>query len=796
MHEVSPTALADWNTEEQFRLFLESVTDYAIFLLDPNGGVARWNAGAEHLFGYTEREIIGQSFARFFVPEEQAQDIPAKELQTAVATGRASDDRWSQRKDGSRFWASGITTALRDEHGTLLGYAKVVRDRTEYRRASEELRRSEERFRALMEESPLSTQIFAPDGRPLRANRAWEELWGTRLEDIPEYNVLHDPQLEAKGIMPYIRRGFAGEVVAIPPVFYDPHETLPGRSRHRDAGRWVRAFSYPIKDRDGAIVEIVLVHEDITHQKRQEEQRARLAARIQAQQKWLESVLNLAPTPILLIEPGSARVKFANKSADAMAGGTFPRDVPAEAHPTVYHCTDAQGQPLKAEQMPGVRAARGERLEGCEMDWHTPGGKRSLIVYADTLPAMHGHPATVVLVFHDISAVKEVTAELRAADRRKDEFLAMLAHELRNPLAPIANAIAVLRLPKLESNRLDWARDVIDRQVRHLSRLVDDLLDVSRITRGKVRLRKEPVELRSIIARAVETSKPLIASRRHELTVTLAEEPARLEADPLRLAQVFGNLLNNAAKYTEEGGQIWLTVERQPDEVLVHVRDTGIGISPEMLPRVFDLFTQADKSLDRAQGGLGIGLTLVQRLVELHGGKVEAHSEGLGQGSEFVVRLPLTPVRSSSSAAPAAGNGAKTSTTGRRVLIVEDNADAAETLGLLLETMGQQVRVVHDGTAAVEAARSFHPEIVLLDIGLPGMNGYEVARHLREQHDLQQPLLVALTGYGQEEDRARARDAGFDLHMVKPVEPELLKSLLQRPSVSHVLTSPAINPAT
>jgi PAS domain S-box-containing protein len=769
----------NWNTEEQFRLFLESVTDYAIFLLDTSGRVATWNAGAQHLFGYTETEIVGQPFRCFFVPEEQAQGMPEQELHSAAATGRASDDRWSQRKDGSRFWASGTTTALRDD-GILRGFAKVVRDRTEYRKAAEELRRSEERFRALMEESPLSTQIFAPDGRPLRANRAWQRLWGMRIEDILDYNVLNDAQLEAKGIMPHIRRGFAGEVVAIPPIFYDPNETLPGRTPHPEAGRWIRSFIYPLKDREGRIVEVVLVHEDITYQKREEEQRARFAARIQEQQKWLESVLNLAPTPILLIEPGTARVTFANKAADALAGGTFPRNVPGEAYHTVYHCTDAEGRRIPDREMPGVRLARGERLDGFELDWHTPGGKRSLIVFADMLPAMHGHPATGVIVFHDISAVKEVTAELRVADQRKDEFLAMLAHELRNPLAPITNAVAVLRLPNLEASRLDWARDVIDRQVRQLSRLVDDLLDVSRITRGTVQLRTEPVELCTIIARAVETSRPPITLRQHKLTVTLPQESVLIEADPLRLAQVFGNLLNNAAKYTEEGGCIRVTVERGPNEALIRVRDTGIGISAEMLPRVFDLFTQADKSLDRSQGGLGIGLTLVQRLVELHGGTVEAHSAGLGQGSEFVVRLPLMgAVRTGSGPAPVSADGEEPSSRGRRVLIVEDNHDAAETLGLLLESTGQEVHVVHDGTAAVQAARSFRPDVVLLDIGLPGMNGYDVARRLRAERDLGQPLLVALTGYGQEEDRTRAREAGFDLYLVKPVDPDALKALLQ-----------------
>jgi signal transduction histidine kinase/DNA-binding response OmpR family regulator len=366
--------------------------------------------------------------------------------------------------------------------------------------------------------------------------------------------------------------------------------------------------------------------------------------------------------------------------------------------------------------------------------------------------------------------------DIQEEDRRKNEFLAMLAHELRNPLAPIRNAAQVLHLAGLGPQQQQWARGVIERQVQQLTRLVDDLLDVSRITRGKINLKKESVDVAAVVGRAVEISRPLIDQRKHTLHLAQPPEPLRAVVDPVRLAQVLANLLNNAAKYTEEGGTIWLTVERAGDELVFRVRDTGIGIQPELLPQIFNLFTQASRSLDRSQGGLGIGLTLARRLVEMHGGSLQAFSAGTNQGSEFVVRLPvlseLPPPPSSESPPP-------TSAASFRVLVVDDNVDAAESLALLLRTMGQVVQTAFDGPAALEAAEAFGPDVVLLDIGLPGMDGYEVAQELRRR-GLGDVVLVALTGYGQQQDLARARAAGFDHHLVKPADisrlPELFAS--------------------
>jgi signal transduction histidine kinase len=379
----------------------------------------------------------------------------------------------------------------------------------------------------------------------------------------------------------------------------------------------------------------------------------------------------------------------------------------------------------------------------------------------------------------EVAQRRRAEEALTEADRRKDEFLAMLAHELRNPLAPIRNAVGLMRLTGVADPRLSWCRDVIDRQVAHLSRLVDDLLDVSRVTRGLIHLRSETVELAAVVNQAAETVRPMLEERRHVLAVALPAQPVCLRGDPTRLAQVFGNLLHNAAKFSDDGGRIALTAAREGGRVVVRVRDSGVGMAAEVLPHIFEPFTQGDRSLDRAQGGLGVGLTLVRRLVELHGGTVEAHSDGPGKGSEFVVRLAEAPAPAAPSPdgrrAPAAGP----SPGGRRVLVVDDNGDAAESLALLLRLAGHEARVAHDGPGALKEAEAFPPDAVLLDIGLPGMDGYEVARRLRRLEGARSATLVAVTGYGQDDDLRRSKEAGFDHHLIKPVDPSTLYDLLR-----------------
>jgi PAS domain S-box-containing protein len=388
-------------------------------------------------------------------------------------------------------------------------------------------------------------------------------------------------------------------------------------------------------------------------------------------------------------------------------------------------------------------------------------------------------------VMHDLTDSQQQEAEKKRADglaeanRSKEEFLALLSHELRNPLSPILNALCILRQMKTDDPIIQQAGKIIDRQVGQMVRLVDDLLDVSRITKGKLRLKKERVELRVAMNRAAETARTFIDARKHEFSLLLSTEPIWVEADPARLEQIATNLLNNAAKYTDPGGFIGMTVGRDGAEAVVRVRDSGVGIPAEMLPRIFDLFTQVDGTLSRSHGGLGIGLALVRALVEMHGGRVQAHSAGLGKGSEFTVKLPALSDGAGRAATTVLEPGKKT---GRslRVLVVEDNVDAADSLNLLLRLYGHEVLVARTGEIALDMASAFRPNVVLLDIGLPGMDGYQVARHLREKPEFKDVTLCALSGYTPSEaDRVRVPQAGFDHYFVKPVRLEALLELFE-----------------
>jgi signal transduction histidine kinase len=380
--------------------------------------------------------------------------------------------------------------------------------------------------------------------------------------------------------------------------------------------------------------------------------------------------------------------------------------------------------------------------------------------------------------------LEELNSTLREANRHKDEFLAMLAHELRNPLAPILNAVQLMRNPQLPAPQLTWAREVIERQLGHLTKLVDDLLDVSRITRGKINVSRKPVELAAVIARAVETVEPMLSRQRHELIVSVEPEPLYIDGDLTRLTQIVGNILSNAVKYTDAGGRIELTAGAIGEWIEIRVLDNGIGIDPAVLPEVFDLFTQSSQLNGRGQTGLGIGLALAKRLVQMHGGEVRAHSDGPGKGSVFTVLLPRQTGASAAAAAVAAGlaegvePAALSAIVTRRILVADDNSDALESLAQLLELGGHEIHKAADGVQALEAATRVRPDLVLLDIGMPGMDGYEVARRIRSQPWGREATLVALTGWGQESDRKRSREAGFDSHCIKPLDLQHLFTLL------------------
>ena len=389
-----------------------------------------------------------------------------------------------------------------------------------------------------------------------------------------------------------------------------------------------------------------------------------------------------------------------------------------------------------------------------------------------------GRIVGVVLVFRDITQRRGSERALEDADRRKDEFLAMLAHELRNPLAPIRNAAHTLALLGTGDDRVRWVSGVIERQVGLMTRLVDDLLDVSRITSGKITLQRTTVSVREVLAQSVETARPLAESRGQALEVDVPEDAGWVDGDPARLAQAVGNLLDNAIKYTDDGGRIWLRARVEADEVVIVVEDSGVGVDPELLPHVFDLFIQADRSLERKQGGLGLGLTLVRRLVEMHGGHVEAASAGPGLGSAFTIRLPCLAAEVAEPVAAAEPAEAATAGPARRILVVDDQQDSTDSLALFLRLRGHEVRTAHDGPSALDEIEHYRPEVVFLDLGLPGMSGYDVARRVRMKTDLGPLRLVALTGYGTDADRQKTRDAGFDVHLAKPVDPRAVDELL------------------
>jgi PAS domain S-box-containing protein len=490
-----------------------------------------------------------------------------------------------------------------------------------------------------------------------------------------------------------------------------------------------------------------------------------------------------------------------------------------------YSAAEAIGCPIailappdRADEMPAIlaRIRRGERVEPYDTVRRAKDGR--LVPISLTVSPIRDEDGQVVgasKIARDISARKRTEEALRDADRRKNEFLAILAHELRNPLAAISNAVDLVRRAAGDLALIERARNVMERQLDQTVRLIDDLLDVSRVSRGKVQLRKERVELAAVIRSAVETTRPLIEAQTHQLTVTLPPQPIYVDADPTRLAQVVSNLLNNAAKYTPKGGQIWLTVARDggrgardetqkqddsslaplpsslaphglapcpapltPRFVVVSIRDSGIGITAEHLPHIFEMFAQVEPVLERSVGGLGIGLALVRGLVEMHGGNVEARSGGKGKGSEFIIRLPVLDIQVQQPTKEPPNEKSVSSNPKRRILLVDDNRDTTKTMAMLLQLAGHDVRTAFDGHEAIDLAASFRPEVVLLDIGLPKMNGYEAARHIRTQPWGKSMALIALSGWGQESDKRRALEAGFDHHLTKPVTAASIEKLI------------------
>jgi PAS domain S-box-containing protein len=541
-----------------------------------------------------------------------------------------------------------------------------------------------------------------------------------------------------------------------------------------DRERW---FMMHAARADSAPEEIVISHTDITERKRAEEALRESDERFASFMRFLPGLAWIKDTQGRYLYVNDAAVRAFQKPRHEIYGKTD-----AEIFDAATSAQFGANDEIASKSEAGFIAV--ETLKHDDGVLHH--SLVSKFAIGDKGSVARGIAGVAIDITERVRAeerLRVATEQLIEADRRKDEFIAMLAHELRNPLAPIRNAVHVLRHDAaitLKGSRDLALLSIADRQVQHLIRLVDDLLEVSRITRGKIELKKQPIELTDVLRHAIETAQPIIEHGGHDLHVALPAEPLMLDADPVRLAQVFTNLLNNAAKYTERGGTIWLSAERRGNTAVITLRDSGVGIPAEMLPHVFDLFTQVDKTLGRAQGGLGIGLALVKRLIELHGGTVEAQSEGPGRGSAFVVQLPTLP--QSAAENPVESTAVTGVRVTRRILVIDGEPDVADSLAILLETLGATVRVAYGGVAGIEALKAFKPELVFLDLGMPQVDGYETARQIRALPEGRHVPLVALTGWGQAQVYDQVREAGFDRQLTKPAALEALRELLANTS--------------
>ena len=1074
-------------SDERFRFLVEGIKDYALFMLDTEGRVAGWNAGAERIKGYQAQEIIGKHFSCFYTAKDIELGLPERILEQATVEGQFEEEGWLVRKDGSQFWANVIVTALRDEAGNLQGFSNMTRDITERKRSSEALQVSEARYRTMIDQSPLSIQVLSPQGRTLQVNRAWEELWNLRLEEISNYNLLEDEQLVAKGVMPYIQRGFAGEATAIPPILYQPKQALPsGRDR------WVRAFIYPVKDDVGHIGEVVLIHEDITNSKRAEEalqeseERFRVMAntapvmiwmsgldklcyyfnkgwldftgrtleqemgngwgegvhpedfqrfldtyntafdarqefqmeyrlrRFDGEYRWIldtgiprftpdgsfvgyissgiditerkqseeeiaklnqnlqrlltesQTLLEVIPIGIGIAEDPECKSIRVNP-AFAQQLGISPEvnaslSAPEDEKPSNFKIY-RDGRELAPEELPmQYCAAMGVEVLDMEVDVvHEDGKIVKLLEYAAPLfdedgktrgcigaflditerkrveetlrflaeastrlgasldyettldslarlavtsladlcvvdiveedgtirrvavahvdPAMEelarellqcnppdadrSHPVMKVLrtgkpelvgevsdsllvsvtgnVEHlhivrelgyksfitvplltrertlgtislvltksgrrynstDLALAEELArraalaidnarlyrvseADRRAAQeasRLKDEFLAALSHELRTPLNSVLGWTTLLRSRKFDEAKTALALETMERNAKSLKVLIEDILDVSRIIKGKLCLNVATCALESVIEGAIASMRLAAQAKAIRIESFLDSSAGLVWGDANRLQQVVWNLLSNAIKFTPKGGRVEVRLERINSHVQIRVSDTGKGISPDFLPYVFDRFRQADGSTTRLDGGLGLGLATVRHLVELHGGIVKAESPGEGQGATFTVELPLravcTQARASKLDSSTLGSTVPLDSArvldGLQVLVVDDETDTRELLSIILKQYGAKVTAAASAAEALLSLEQSKPDVLVSDIGMPGEDGYALIRAYRAREAERGGHLpaVALTAYATESDRQQALEAGFQMHVPKPVE--------------------------
>jgi PAS domain S-box-containing protein len=700
----------------------------------------------EEIVGRRMEDVLGEAAWRVVGPHiERALDGEPSEYEAEV------DNRHGgKRRIHARY------TPHRDDGGAVVGVVCLVTDISARWQAAH----ARARLAAIVDSSDDAIVSKDLNGTITSWNAGAQRLFGYTAEDAVGQPIMMlippERHHEEQRILERVRHG-----QAVP-----PYETV---RRRKDGSLFDISLSVsPIIDETGRIVGASKIARDITARKRAEEEvrRSRVA---------LNGLIDRAPFGLYIVD---GDLNIAQMNARSQAGAFYnvrpvvgrgleevmrilwPEPVATEMIAAFRHTLET-GEAYRSRNFSSQRADT-DNVESYEWELHRitlPDGKLGVVSY-----------------YFDTTRLRKAEQALREADRRKDEFLATLAHELRNPLAPIRNGLQILRLARGDPAAAAQVQEMLERQVNHLVRLVDDLMEVARVTRGRIELRREPIDLAAMLRSAVETSRPLIEAARHELAVSLPDEPVTVMADPVRLAQIVANLLNNAAKYTEDGGRISLSASREGSYAVVSVRDSGIGIPIDVLPRVFDLFAQADRTYHRAQGGLGIGLTLVRTLVELHGGTVTAKSDGVGHGSEFIVRLPIGVELGGRRTGPSDEVDGVFSA--HRILVVDDSRDAAESLALLLGSLGADVHTARDGPAALDELDSYRPSVMLLDIGMPGMDGLEVARRARQRRDSRDLTVIALSGWGQDEDRRRSREAGIDYHMVKPVDLDELGRLL------------------
>lgn len=672
-----------------------------------------------------------------------------------------------RRKDGAYRWVLDAAAPRFSESGAFLGYVGSVIDIHDRRQAEDDLRDARSRLESALEAGGIGTWVWDVPAARVFSDAKLAALFGVTAAEsqggpVARYfQAIHpeDADRVAEVINYAIKTGGRYEV--------DFRLRAPAW-----ATVWVIARGRVERDRRGVPARMAGVVQDVTERRLAELERQRLTDQIEHERKRLRTVLDAAPVGVIVADAPAGKVSYVNPMVEELLGSVPPPTAVAEYGR--YEAYYADGRRLEAADYTLARALRGETVRNVEYKYHHPDGSfRWMRLSGSPLWDGKPEPTGAVVVFSDVDREKRALEDLEEADRHKNEFLAMLAHELRNPLAPVSNALQTLKTGRNPAY-LATATDMMERQVRHLGRLIDDLLDVSRIGRGKVALKTEVLDVRAVVARAVESARPQAEAGGHTLTADYPEAALPVTGDPTRLEQVFANLLNNAVKYTEAGGHIAVAVRAEGGRAVVDVRDTGVGISSEQLAKVFELFMQVTRSLDRSQGGLGIGLTLVRSLVELHGGTVSAHSDGLGRGAVFTVSLPLAVDAN----APVKAATPPLSVAAKRICVVDDNVDGALSLAMLLQALGHTATVAHDGPAGEALIRRERPDAAVMDIGLPGLNGYEVAKRLRGDFPPETLCLIALTGYGQDEDRRRSAEAGFDHHLVKPVEIDVLTRIL------------------